>query len=82
MTDNRQLWPLVADDMSHDDLDRLDATLTEWAGVSLYTATMDDLAQAQHSLALFHEAAVKVYASKLTDAGIDAVEAHANGGRR
>ena len=82
MRDNRRLWPLVADDMSPDALDQLDATLTEWAGVSLYTATMDDLAQAQHSLDLFHEAAVKVYASKLTDAGIAEVESHANGGRK
>ena len=81
MTDNRRLWPLVADDMSPDDLDQLDATLTEWAGVSLHSATMNDLTQAQHALGLFHEAAVKVYASKLTDAGIAEVESHANGGK-
>lgn len=81
MTDNRRLWPLVANEMPTDSLAQLDATLTEWAGVPLHDATMDDLAHALRSLELFHDAAVTVYAEKLAGAGMHELENHANGGR-
>lgn len=79
MPDLRPLAPLVTGRMSTESLDALDATLIEWAGVPLHSATVDDLNAATRSLGLFRDAAINAYADQLAAAGMDDIENHANG---